>query len=153
MCVPHIHQIRQYLNPSPLSTIYRTRTDCNKYWAPKKLARGVFYGQKEHKATLVKMLAAFSNIYDSHVGRVSTDRHRVKLTSENTQPVHSAAFGEGPSLGNFLGRNCKRCRKKTSSSWQRRNGRAHSICSKKEDGSLGFCHHYLKLDTINVPVS
>lgn len=61
----------------------------------------IFSGQKQHIATLFKMPLAFSNMFDNHPQQISTAWHRIKLTSQDTSPVHKTTYQVGPKSRQF----------------------------------------------------
>lgn len=35
-------------------------------------------------------------MWDGHLGQVKIEKHHIKLTPENTKPIHSASYRAGP---------------------------------------------------------
>lgn len=80
-------------------TIQRTDDgNLNGYWR-NELAIGNKYEQHHPKS--LNFLEKFADIWDGHLGRITTAKHSIVLTSKNFRPVHSAPYSAEPTARQF----------------------------------------------------
>lgn len=55
----------------------------------------------QYRQQLIDMLSEFESMWDGHLGRISTAKHRIELSDPNTAPVLSAPPHDGPKTREF----------------------------------------------------
>lgn len=50
---------------------------------------------KAHSDEFLRLPSEFENMWDGHLGRIKTTKHRIELSSTGVHPVHRAPYHEG----------------------------------------------------------
>lgn len=55
----------------------------------------------EYQNSFVDMLSQFQHLWDGHLGRIATAKHRIELIDPTTLPVHSVPYRACPKTREF----------------------------------------------------
>lgn len=90
------------------------------------------------------------SIWDAYLGQVNNRKHLIKLTSENTPPIHSVPYRVGPKAREFeTAKFDKMLIHKVIEPIQI-EWAPPIVFAIKKDGSLRFCVFYRKLNAVTI---
>lgn len=98
----------------------------------------IFNGYKHHKDILINKLSECLDMCDGYLGRISTHRHRIKLTSENARPIHSPPYLFGSQSSRFAGTKANRMQKQGVTGAPKTEYASFNVFAPNKDGSLRF---------------
>lgn len=96
------------------------------------------------------MLPEFRDLWDGHLGRINTLKHRIELTLSDIWPIHSATYRGGLPGRKFEGEEIEEMLRMHVIIPAQTERAAQDVVARKKDGALRFCIDYWKVNVADV---